>query len=119
MGGGHEFQIEAMRDKKKPIHPMWAGVGCFMLVGLSTAGYLLGTWFITANGKQGWILLPSELAVPPENPFLFIKLSFALIVVLLGSAILSILYVVIHPPKPGRFDVIDASIFPPMPKRRK
>jgi hypothetical protein len=119
MGAGHQFEIESMKDKKKVVHPAWVAVGCFTVVGLSAAGYLLGEWFLRANTKEGWMPLPAELAWPPQNPFILMKLAFALIVLLLGSTIFSIVYTVINPPKPGKYDVLDASIFPPPPKRRK
>jgi hypothetical protein len=94
-------------------------VGCFTIAGLSSAGYLLGNWFITADQKNGWMALPPEFAIPASNPYLIIKLAFALVVLLLGSAFVSVLYGVINPPKPGKFDVTDSTIFPPPPRRRK
>ena len=117
MGAGHQFNIDAMRQQRKQIHPAWAGVGCFLVGGLSAAGYLLGSWFVSANADAHWIPLPRELAWPEQNPFLLIKVAFAVISLLLGSTIFSIVYVIIRPPKPGRFDVIDPSIFPPPPRR--
>jgi hypothetical protein len=119
MGAGHQFEIEAMRDKKKPLHPAWAAVGCFTVVGLSSAGYLLGNWFIAADQKNGWIALPPEYALPASNPYLIIKVAFGLIMLLLGSALISIVYGVLHPPKPGKYDVTDTTIFPPAPRRKK
>ncbi|MGB7537905.1 MAG: hypothetical protein WBM17_05145 [Anaerolineales bacterium] len=119
MGAGHQFEIEAMRDKKKTLHPAWAGVGCFILVGLTTLGYFLGDWFVGANSQAGWIPIPREWAWPAQSPFLLIKLASALLVLLLGSTLISIAYNLINPPKPGKFDVTDASIFPHPPRRRK
>jgi phage shock protein PspC (stress-responsive transcriptional regulator) len=119
MGAGHQFEIDAMREKKKAIHPAWVAVGCFTLVGLTTAGYLLAGWFIAANSVNGWIPLPRELAGPPQSPYLLIRLALALIVLLFGSAVFSIVYTLINPPKPGKYDVIDPSIFPPPPKRMR
>ncbi|MBN1439221.1 MAG: hypothetical protein JW929_07420 [Anaerolineales bacterium] len=119
MGSGHHFEIEAMRDGKKNLHPAWAAVGCFTVVGLSTAGYLLGGWLIEMNSSEGWLLIPGQLAGPAQSPYLFLKLVSALIVLLFGTAVFSIVYTLINPPKPGKYDVIDPSIFPPPPKRRK
>jgi hypothetical protein len=119
MGAGHQFEIGAMRDSKKPLHPAWVAVGCFTLVGLITAGYLLGDWFIKADQQKGWIALPPEYAVPASNPFLILKLAFALVVLLIGFALFSILYGIIRPPKPGKYDVTDSTLFPPPPRRRK
>ena len=117
MGAGHQFDIEAMRQKKRRIHPVWSGVGCVMVAGLTAGGYLLGSWFVAADAEAGWIPLPSELAWPPQNPYLLIKIACSILMLLFGSSIFSILYVIIHPQKPGPFDVIDPSIFPRPPRR--
>lgn len=119
MGGGHQFEIESMQQKKKEIQPAWSAVGCFIVAGLTTAGFLLGGWFVTANADAHWVPLPAELAWPAQSPFLLLKLSFALIALLIGSTIISIVYVTVHPEKPGRFDVKDSSVFPPPPRRRR
>jgi len=119
MGGGHQFEIESMRDKKKEIHPAWSAIGCFIVAGLTTGGFLLGGWFVTANAEANWIALPAELAWPSQSPFLLLKLAFALIALLIGSTVISIAYVLVHPEKPGKFDVKDSSIFPPAPRRRR
>jgi hypothetical protein len=119
MGAGHQFEIDSMRDKKKALHPAWAAVGCFTVVGLTTLGYFLGGWFAKANQEAGWIPLPREWAWPAENPYILVKLAAALIVFLLGTTLISIVYTLINPPKPGKYDVTDADIFPPPPRRRK
>jgi hypothetical protein len=118
MGAGHQFEIEGMRDRKKILHPVWSAVGCFTLAGLTTLGYFLGDWFIGANSQAGWIPLPREWAWPAESPYLLVKLITALLVLLLGSTLISIVYTMVNPPKPGKFDVTDATIFPPPPRRR-
>ncbi len=119
MGAGHQFEIAAMRDKKKPLHPVWVAVGCITLIGLSGVGYLLGDWFVKADLQKGWILLPREYALPASDPYLVIKLAVALLVVLIGSALISIIYGIVNPPKPGKYDVTDSTIFPPAPRRKK
>ena len=119
MGMGHEFNIESMREKKNEIHPAWVGIGCILVVGLGALGYFLGNWFIISNAQSGWIALPIEWAAPAENPYLIVKLIFALFTLLIGSALISILYTLINPPKPGKYDVTDPSILPPPPRRRK
>jgi hypothetical protein len=119
MGAGHQFNIEAMRQKRMMIHPAWAGVGCFTIAGLSAGGYLLGSWFVSANAEANWIPLPPELAWPPQNPYLFVKVAIAILILLFGSTLFSIVYMLIRPPKPGRFDVIDPSIFPSPPRRMR
>jgi hypothetical protein len=119
MGAGHQVSIDSMQEKKNQINPAWAAVGCFTLVGLTVVGYLLGEWFVVANSTAGWIALPREWAWPAQSPFIIIKLAAALLTFLIGSTIISIVYTLINPPKPGKYDVIDPSIFPPPPKRTR
>jgi hypothetical protein len=113
MGAGHQFEIDSMREKKKAIHPAWVAIGCFSLVGLSAAGFFLANFFIAADQQHGWI------ALPEAKYFIFFKLGFALIAFLIGSALFSILYGLVNPPKPGKYDVTDTTIFPPAPRGRK
>jgi hypothetical protein len=94
-------------------------VGCFSLVGLTTTGYLLGGALIRANNEAGWVVMPQEWAWPSQNPYLILKLVMALIVFLIGSAVFSIVYTLVNPPKPGKFDVTDPSIFPPPPRKTR
>jgi hypothetical protein len=89
------------------------------LVGLLSLGYLIAGWFIEANRSGHWVRIPAELAFPPAEPYLFIKLALAFIFLLLSTAVITIIYTLVHPTKPGKFDVIDPSIFPRPPKRRK
>jgi Na+/proline symporter len=119
MASGHQFEIDSMRDKQKPLHPIWRGIGCILLVGLMSLGYLFAGWFLETNKSTGWIRIPAEFSFPPAEPYLFIKLILAFIFLLLSTAAITLIYALVHPPKPGKFDVIDPSIFPPPPKRRK
>ncbi len=119
MPTGHQFEMESMKEKEKTLHPIWRGVGCILLAGLMSLGYLLAGWLMAANKNAGWIRIPTEFAWPPAEPYLFFKLILAFVFLLLSTAVIAIVYALVHPTKPGRFDVIDPSIFPPPPKRRK
>jgi hypothetical protein len=119
MGAGHQFEIDSMKQRKKEIRPVWSAVGCFIVTGLTTGGYLLGSWFVSANKEANWIPLPPELAWPAQNPYVLLKLAFALLMLLIGSTAISIVYVLFRPIKPGKYDVIDPSIFPPTPRRNR
>jgi hypothetical protein len=119
MGGGHLYEIDSMKEKKRAVHPLWIGAGCLMLVGFIGAGYLLAGWFIRANAKSHWIVMPPEFAWPAFSPYLIFRLGIGVIVLLLGSALVTLVYSLINPVKPGKYDVTDPSIFPPPPRRMK
>ena len=119
MTGGHQFEIDRMKDRKQPLKPIWVGVGCILLSLLMGAGYLIAGWLMDANNEAHWIRIPGELAWPPDEPYLLLKLLLAFVFLLFSMAAITLVYALIHPDKPGRFDVRDPSIFPPPPRQRK
>jgi lysylphosphatidylglycerol synthetase-like protein (DUF2156 family) len=119
MGAGHTYEMESMKEKKKTIHPLWIGAGCLMVIGFIFAGYILAGWFIEANAKSHWIVIPPEFAWPPFSPYLLFRFVIGVFVLLLGSAAVTLVYSLVNPIKPGKYDVTDPSIFPPPPKRMK
>jgi quinol-cytochrome oxidoreductase complex cytochrome b subunit len=116
---GHQYEIDAMKDKEKPLHPLWTGVGCILMVALVALGYLAADLVIRADMDANWFPLPVQLAFPAQYPYMPIKIMAAVLVLLLGSALISLIYSVIFPRKPGRFEVTDPSIFPPPPRTRR
>jgi hypothetical protein len=119
MPTGHQFEINSMKDRQKPLHPAWTGIGCILVAVLMGVGYLGAGWFMSMNNAAGWIRIPKEFAFPPAEPYLFFKLVLAFVFLLISTAVITLVYALVRPQKPGRFDVIDPSIFPPPPKRRK
>jgi hypothetical protein len=107
-----------MKDGKKPLHPAWTGVGCILVAVLMGLGYLAAGWFMAMNNDAGWVRIPKEFAFPPSEPYLFFKVIIAFVFLLFATAIITLVYALVHPTKPGKYDVIDPSIFPAPPKRR-
>jgi hypothetical protein len=119
MPSGHQFEIQKMKSQQKPLHPAWTGVGCILVAGLMGLGYLVAGWFLAANNDAHWVHVPREFAFPPAEPYLFFKLILAFVFLLFGTAAITLIYAIVHPTKPGKFDVTDPSIFPRPPKRRQ
>ena len=105
-----EFREQVLsRDKKGRLHPIWRGVGCVLLVALTLAGYFFAGWFLRANAENRWIYLPADLINPPISRYLaggiLVKVVVALLFLISSYTILSFVYAIIFPIKPGEFDV--------------
>jgi cytochrome bd-type quinol oxidase subunit 1 len=101
-------QHERERELKKRRNPIWRGVGCVLLVLLAMTGYFVSGWFFTENARQQWIYLPPGIMTIPFAPWIprgvVAQLFVAMIVVLFGYAILSFVYAIMFPIRPGETD---------------
>jgi hypothetical protein len=104
------------------LHPIWRGIGCFMMVLFPVMGYAAASLLLEANLKNAWIRVPVEVAktvvIPYVGaiPYLYAKLAVTLLVMVIGYGVLIIFYSafyrVVGPPKYGPTDA-------PPPKRQK
>jgi hypothetical protein len=102
-------QMDEAREKRKRMNPVWRGVGCFMMIMLSLAGYLFSTWFLTENALNQWIYLPPEVIHPTflpawVPPYAFASFVVALIFLILSYGVVSLVYAVAFPLQPGETD---------------
>ncbi len=92
------------RAKKKRMNPMWRGVGCILIVILGAIAYFFSGWFLRA----GIIYIPAEVIRPSFAPFLpdgvFVQIVISILLMMLGYTILSIIWAVLFPKKPGEKD---------------
>ncbi|NIS81688.1 MAG: hypothetical protein GTO14_16115 [Anaerolineales bacterium] len=106
-------QLYMERQMKKRLHPAWRGVGCITIVVLGVVAYFFAGWFISA----GLVYFPPALIRPPFAPFLppgaFVQVVVALIFMVFSYAVLSIVYAIAFPIKPGETDA------PPPRKTRR
>jgi hypothetical protein len=119
MGKSSNFQIREESQRNKPLHPAWTAVGCFIVVAFMVLGYFIAEWFLTANETSRWIVMPVEFAWPDFAPFLIFKLVIGAMALLLGSALVSILFAIVNPPKPGKYDVKHPEEMTPIYNKRK
>ena len=93
------------------MNPVWRGVGCILIVILGAAAYFFSGWFL----EQGLVYLPPEAIRPPFAPFLpdgaFVQIVISILFMMLCYTILSIIWAVMFPKKPGETDA------PPMRKK--
>jgi hypothetical protein len=119
MSGKTNYERQEVSPNKRPLSPIWSGVGCILVAGLMIAGYALTDWFLAENITNRWILIPAEFAWPPIAPYLLVKLAVGAFAVLLGSAVVSIGYALLNPPKPGKYDVRHPEEMTPIYNRRR
>jgi len=109
-------KLDQEREKRKQLDPIWRGVGCIVIVGFAGLGYLFADWFIRANAINQWIYIPQAVFYPEFAPFLgggrLPKLVIGFLFMLLSYGILSMVYAMAFPVKPGEFDA-------PPPKKLK
>ncbi|HEY43002.1 MAG TPA: hypothetical protein G4O11_03370 [Anaerolineae bacterium] len=107
----HELDKE--REKRGRMDPIWRGVGCVLIVLLGFVGYAFAGWFLGKN----LVYIPPVVRRPPFAPWLpqdvFVKLVVAFLFMLLSFTILSAIYAMAFPIRPGETDA------PPMKRRDK
>jgi hypothetical protein len=110
-------QLDKDREARHRMNPIWRGVGCLMMVVFALAGYAFSGWFLSANARYGWVYLPPQAVQPPYISGIlpygaFPRLVVGFLFLLLGFGLVSFVYAILFPIKPGETDV-------PTPKRRK
>ena len=101
------------REKAKRMNPVWSGVGCILIVILGTAAYFFSGWFL----GSGLVYIPPEVMRPSFATFLpdgvFIQIVISILFMMLCFSVLSIIWAILFPKKPGETDA------PPMTKKDK
>ena len=101
---GRHVTMREAPSKRRRLNPIWRGIGCLTLVGLVVGGYFFAQWFINTNFTTNWIYIPGELGGPPQYPWLFAKLAVGIIAAIAGFAILTMIYGIVNPIRPGELD---------------
>jgi multisubunit Na+/H+ antiporter MnhB subunit len=114
-------QHERERAVRKRQNPMLRGLGCLVIVALGLLAYFFSGWFLQANVDNAWIYLPAEIILPPEQaPWIpagfLVRLVVAVMFMVGGYGLVSLLYSILFPIKPGETDVPKA---PRPPKKKK
>ncbi len=100
--------LDKERYKRNMLDPKWRGVGLILVAIFATAGYYFAEWFLRANAEHGWIYIPRAALYPTFAPFLggglLIKIIVAFLFTLLSYTILSVIYAMTFPIRPGETD---------------
>lgn len=105
------------RMPKRPwtVHPVWRGIGCFMMILIPVMAYAGAVLLVQENYKRGWLPMPRELSrvifIPMLGSFpnLLAYLLVALVLSLVGfglfTALYSMIYSMVGPSQYGPLDV--------------
>jgi len=103
------------------IHPIWRGIGCFMMVLLPVISYALASIFMDANARNGWLPLPAELVRTVTVPYLgavqslYGLLLFTVVFLVMLFSIFTVIYSIVYRITSPGPDPTDA----PPPKRSR
>jgi len=109
------------------IHPVWRGIGCFLILIGPVMAYIVADMLVAMTMSEGWYPLPRDLTRPYQIPLieitvphLFANLMATALLLLLGFALIMILYTIIFSVAgPGRYTPLDSPPVRDMPKRNR
>lgn len=94
------YQPRSRRSIIPPVHPVWRGIGCLLLVLLPIISFAGAKMLVQANSRQRWIQMPGELMgsfiVPVIGRVFFADLALAVILIVIGFAIITVVYAIIY-----------------------
>lgn len=95
---------------KKPIHPVWRGIGCILLIIIPIISYVGADYFVTNNSSFQWVLIPPDMVISTfKDPFILVRLLYTAIFVCILYLILTIITFVINrffgPSRYGPYDI--------------
>ncbi len=101
--------LDKEREKKERLDPKWRGVGLILIVLFAVGGYFFADWFLRANAVNGWMYMPHAALYPKFAPFLggglLVKIIVGFLFTLLSYTVLSVIYAMVFPIRPGETDV--------------
>jgi hypothetical protein len=105
----YNYQKRSDDPKKKEIHPIWRGIGFFMLVITPLLAYAATEMILQANVENKWFSIPSELYLSGQYPLLLVKaimiLVLSFIIYLILTLFSMVLLKILSPSQYGPLDV--------------
>ena len=94
------YQPRSRRSIIPPVHPVWRGIGCFLLILLPIVAFAGAKSLVQANFTQRWVQMPAELGisfvVPVVGRVLYADLAVTVILIVIGFALLTVVYAIIY-----------------------
>lgn len=109
--------------KKLPVHPVWRGIGCILLVVVPIISFIASTILINNRQHIKWILIPEDIIIQKLwDPYILVKIVYALILSFVLLAIITIITFVtnrLFGPRPyGPVDVPPEKVIRKTKKRK-
>jgi hypothetical protein len=104
--------------RKRPIHPIWRGIGFILVIVVPYFSYMAALRIFEQNATQHWFPIPADILTGwGSDPYIFVKLLIALVIVVAISAVLMLIFflgnAMFGPPRYGPLDS------PPLRKNEK
>ena len=94
------YQPKSRRSILPPVHPVWRGIGCFLLILLPIIAFAGAKILVKANTRQRWVQIPAELGesfvVPVIGRVFFADIAVAVILIVIGFAVITVAYSIIY-----------------------
>lgn len=79
------------KPSKLPLHPIWRGIGCVLLIFIPLLSYLASSSLINNRQQISWLVIPQDLIFSQfRDSYIVIKLLYAGILVLAIGAVLAL-----------------------------
>lgn len=94
------YQAKSRRSILPPTHPVWRGIGCFLLIVLPIVAFAGAKLLVQANRTRRWVQIPTELAgsffVPVIGRVVYADLAVAVGLIIIIFAILTVVYAITY-----------------------
>jgi hypothetical protein len=129
MGNYQQYQSRRSNPKPGSVHPVWRGIGCFLMLLIPIMSYAAAELLIEQNNSARWVAVPAELArtvplpVLGDMPHFYATLAVMILLMVLGFSLLTVVFAVfwgaVGPPRYGPLDARPLRRSDRPPKRRK
>lgn len=103
---------EQKNPSKKPIHPIWRGIGCALMIIIPVISYVAADYFVTNAALFKWLIIPEDMIINyTADPLILIRLLYMAIFVFIFYLILTaITFVANHFLGPSRYGPYDVPL---------
>ena len=115
MGNYQHYQAPKRKSDPWSVHPIWRGIGCFMMLLIPIMSYAAAELLVEQNRSTGWVVVPVELArtvtVPllGDLPHFYETLAVTILLMVLGFGALTVIFAVFWGAVgPSRYGPMDA-----------
>ena len=109
-----KYNIKPKKERRWRIHPIWRGIGCFMMVLIPLISYAAAVTLARANAENGWVRIPAELAgwlnlgpvlrtapwvgqiIPAGTRIYYLDMALTVVFMFVAFGIMSLLYGVLY-----------------------
>jgi hypothetical protein len=95
---------------KRPVHPVWRGIGCGLMIIIPIISYVAADFLVTNASTFKWMIIPGEMIIRDfKDPLILVRIFYALILIVALYLILTIVTFVINrffgPSRYGPYDI--------------